>query len=76
MLLLSPEEIEKIVDGYVNAIEGYVSDEDNFEYETGAAVAKVQLKKVVEWGDAYCAEQNRPRRECGHCWQALKKELE
>ncbi|KKK83993.1 hypothetical protein LCGC14_2787840, partial [marine sediment metagenome] len=39
-------------------------------------VAKAQLKNVERWGSEYCELQNRPRRECGHCWQALLKEVE
>ena len=35
-----------------------------------------QLKKAGRWGSEYCELQNRPRRECGHCWQALLKEVE
>ena len=39
-------------------------------------VARVQLKRVVEWGFGYCV--NHPGRlrkhSCYQCWQALKEE--
>ena len=38
-------------------------------------IAKAQLKKVKNWLEIYC-ESGGPRRECGHCWQALLKEIE
>ena len=42
------------------------------------AVAKAQLKKVVEWGDEECSKHGggRFKRECRLCWQALLKEIE
>ena len=44
-------------------------------------VAKAQLKKVVKWGNEGCPHLlddygGQDKRECGHCWQALKKEVE
>lgn len=41
-------------------------------------VAKVQLKKVVEWGNERCIEhdlEGYDRRECSQCWQSLLEEV-
>lgn len=62
-IFLTDEEIRRLVTS-VAGFEGI---------EVGA---KTQLKKVAGWGSEYCEFQNRPRRECGHCWQALLKEVE
>lgn len=46
------------------------------------AVAKVQLKKVVEWCGEYCTHrqgisgiQNMAKRYCEDCWQVLLEEV-
>lgn len=39
-------------------------------------VAKAQLRRVIQWGQEYCVHQNRPRRECGHCWNSLLEEVQ
>ena len=49
------------------------------------AIAKAQLKRLVEWGDTYCLQgkehgrassyANVRKRECRYCWQQLLKEL-
>ena len=66
MILLTKEEINFRLDEL----------KENATYGNGLrAIAKAQLKKVANWLDTYC-ESGRPRRECGHCWQSLLKEIE
>ena len=52
-------------------------------YGVLSAVARAQLKKVVEGGDLFCVEydhygsdkrSNTRQRECRKCWESLKKE--
>ena len=37
---------------------------------------KQDIKDFIYWGDTYCALQNKPRRECGHCWESFKQSTE
>ena len=43
-------------------------------------IAKAQAKKIFEWGEGICTDRSHSgtmkKRECGFCWQALKKEIE
>ena len=78
MILLSDEEITQIINKEHN-LRG-VRDSDR-------AIAKEQLKQVVEWGNEDCHEHsyrsklkreeyNRKRHRCFECWQDLLKEIE
>ncbi len=75
MVLLNDEEIMDVV---LDEGLGVVADENT------RAIAKAQLKQVVEWGDKTCYDHNGEQREeqgwfvkrhdCPKCWQDLKKE--
>ena len=75
--LLAEADIKKIVEDYIDGLEGYVSDEDSFEEETGALVADAEhaktLKAVAEWLKAPCTvpihnhTPTQPRSTCGRC---------
>ena len=81
MVLLNPEELKQAQE----SVGWFCSDNDFYGYFKGLnAIAKAQLKKVVEWGQELCKDHNRTQREeqgwfvkrhdCPQCWQDLKKE--
>jgi len=75
MVLLTPERIAKVLD---IEFKGNIRGSDFVD--EGRAVAKDQLREVVEWGEEICpCEVNTlPRfhkRECPKCWQALRREV-
>lgn len=74
-MLLNDEEINDLDNELVDIPE-WINETDEYTswLFSKRYFAKAQLKKVVRWGEGYCAEQNRPKRECGHCWQALLEE--
>ena len=91
MILLSPEEIKEALRGIkapssTLELEEWFGGMDKFFMEVKRQVAKVQLKKVVEWGEEMCYDHNGAqrkeqnwyvkRRECPICWQALEEEIE
>ena len=75
-MLLTDEEIAKIIQTNLGDELEELREYDWMVCEEDRAVAKAQLKKVILWGNTYCKEQNKPQRECGHCWQALLEELD
>ncbi|KKL57200.1 hypothetical protein LCGC14_2237790 [marine sediment metagenome] len=78
MMLLSPEEIQYIVESSPHG--------DRLVETHDMVIAKAQLKQVVEWGDEPCPHSKVPcsdgvpygdrKHGCSECWQALKKEVE
>ena len=73
MILLEDEELLRAIE------EGYeVKDGVEMRVIYAYAIARAQLKKVVEWLDRPCHEHSgdvlHPHRRCGVCLQALKKE--
>ena len=80
--LLNEEEIEAIKelgeweDGELSArdFEEFWMHEDTLE-RIAKAQHQLDLKDFIEWGDIYCGKQNRPQRECGHCWQEVIESL-
>ena len=75
-MLLTDEEITKAFNHGVRHGDGTYPPE---------AIAKAQLKKVVEWGEEECFEHpyksnikseeyNRKRHRCFECWQSLLEE--
>ena len=80
MILLSPEEIASIKTKQIKPINTFHRQPlIDMQLE---AVAKAQLKNVVEWLEGDCPHDVTPqipyarakRKDCVECWQALKKE--
>ena len=77
MILLSPEEIKEVY--HSCSVGGFIRS------EVEKAIARAQLKKVVEWGNEDCTEHGfiiteevlkyPPRHQCPKCWQVLRKEV-
>ncbi len=82
MILLSDEEIKEAYRSC--SVGGFIKSMGGFEVEK--AIAKAQLKQVVEWGDEPCPHSKVPysdgvpygdrKHGCSECWQALKKKVE
>ena len=74
MILLTDEEIKGALRFMGEDVGGH-----NWYEHTEKAIAKSQLKKVVEWGDEDCTDRSQSgtmkKRECGFCWQALLEEI-
>ena len=81
-VLLTPEEILQATQ-VATFLDNGELDPDCGYLRGRQQVAKVQLKKLVEWLEADCAEhpvpayptgtEFIPRRECDKCWQELRK---
>ena len=83
MIQLTDEEIKRVME--TMSSQGIMLNPEDY-LEEGKAVAKAQLKKVVEWGDEPCyihlvkdgavdTTEGIKRRECPKCWQALLEEV-
>lgn len=71
MIRLTDEEIMDVV---LDEGLGVIADEDT------RAIAKTQLKRVVEWGDEECPHEpwvhdDAKKHTCDKCWQALLEEV-
>ncbi len=82
MILLDDEEIDK---AYLAYMESDLPPKTDISRGANRAIIQAQLKKVVEWQEAKCAEHPEHnayddglhfnlRRDCPQCMQALKKE--
>ena len=86
MILLTDEEIDKAYLEASLSIPDSPTELFDISRHHDRAIAKAQLKKVVEWGDELCPHSevmrgvliyhDKLRRECLTCWQALLKEIE
>ncbi|KKN75004.1 hypothetical protein LCGC14_0385060 [marine sediment metagenome] len=87
MILLTDEEIRGAIQDY-NATLNQCCDDSYFTIHADSfnAIAKAQLKKVVEWGNEWCpvhtieiskdVTEVIAKHQCCECWQALLKEVE
>ncbi len=73
MRILNNEEITRV-------LQCAIPDSFRTPYDEREVLTKAQYQKDIKdfiyWGDTYCALQNKPRRECGHCWQGFKQSVE
>ncbi len=73
MILLTPEELVRLASEY--------KSEGLYQYalKERTAIAKAQLRKVVEWGEEDCPHRKQfvdipyPKRTCSICWSGLRK---
>ena len=84
MIRLTDKKMDAIMDKVwrgVRAKDGYVPGEECADAPIADAIAKAQLKEMVEWGDDTCDDTTHDgyvnsilRRECPDCWQVLLEE--
>ena len=73
----------RLTDKEISRIEGQVladiKPDEHIQSRVMREVAKVQLRKVVEWGSEDCLHLPGPysmrKRACDECWQSLLEEV-
>ena len=80
MILLTDEEIQEATIRANSIINTYGSGSAEHWKAEYRAIAKAQLKNVVEWGEEQCQRHHTSgiwfrRRKCSKCWRALLDEV-